>query len=84
DVFVNGVDGYETYRIPTMVTTNSGTVLAFCEGRRNGHEDTGDIDLILKRSFDEGRTWSNNLIVYEEGGDQSITIVNPVPIIDSQ
>ena len=39
--------GYAYFRIPTMVITNSGTILAFAEGRRNGPEDEGDIDICL-------------------------------------
>ncbi len=34
DVFINGQNGYHTYRIPAMVVTNKGTVLVFCEGRK--------------------------------------------------
>jgi hypothetical protein len=33
-------------------------VLAFCEGRKNSRSDTGDIDLLVKRSTDQGKTWS--------------------------
>lgn len=50
-------EGYAYFRIPTMVITNSGTILAFAEGRRNGPEDEGDIDIVLKRSTDKGKTW---------------------------
>ncbi len=52
------------------------------EGRKNSHYDTGDIDLLLKRSEDNGRTWSKHEIVYEDGGDEKITIGNPVPIVE--
>ena len=38
--------------------TAKGTLLAFCEGRRNSRSDAGDIDVLLKRSTDGGRTWS--------------------------
>jgi sialidase-1 len=81
DVFVNGEEGYSTYRIPAMVVSNSGTVLAFCEGRKNDSEDMGDIDLLLKRSNDGGKTWQRQQVVYEEGGDAHITIGNPCPIV---
>ncbi len=82
DLFVGGTDGYRAYRIPALVVTNKGTVLAFCEGRKMASGDTGDIDLLLKRSRDGGKTWSKASLVYEEGGDAEITIGNPCPIVD--
>ena len=56
DVFAKGVDGYNTYRIPTMVVTAKGTLLLFVEGRVNSRHDMGDVDMLLKRSEDGGRT----------------------------
>lgn len=82
DVFVGGQDGYHTYRIPALVRTNDNTLLAFCEGRKNSGGDEGDIDLLLKRSSDGGRTWSKQIVVHEEGGDAPITIGNPCPILE--
>ena len=58
EVFRSGQDGYHTYRIPALIETKRGTLLAFCEGRRSAGGDSGDIDLLLKRSRDGGRTWS--------------------------
>ena len=49
DVFVSGADGYHTYRIPALLVTPGGDLLAFCEGRKNSRGDTDDIDLLLKR-----------------------------------
>ena len=43
DVFVSGTDSYHTYRIPALIAMPTGTLLVFCEGRRNNHEDTGDV-----------------------------------------
>jgi len=83
DVFVSGEGGYHTYRIPALVVSDKGTLLAFCEGRKTSASDAGDIDLLLKRSMDEGATWTDSQIVHEEGGDAEITIGNPCPMVDS-
>ena len=82
DVFVAGRDGYHTYRIPSLLPTAKGTLLAFCEGRKTGRGDHGDIDLMVKRSTDSGLTWSEQAVVYEEGGGAKITIGNPCPVQD--
>ena len=55
-VFVSGKGGYHIYRIPALVVSKKGTLLAFCEGRKTGRGDHGDLDLILKRSTDNGKT----------------------------
>lgn len=82
DLWVGGTDGYHTYRIPSIIVTKAGTVLAFCEGRKTGGGDHGDLDLVMKRSTDGGRTWSPQSIVYEEGDTAKITIGNPCPVVD--
>jgi sialidase-1 len=80
DVFRAGSDGYHTYRIPAMVVTTNGKVLAFCEGRKNGRGDSGKIDLLLKRSENQGRTWSSQQIVWADGEN---CCGNPAPVVDS-
>jgi len=84
DLFEANKDGYHTYRIPALLVTAKGSVLAFCEGRKTGSGDHGDVDLIMKRSTDGGRTWSPHSIVFEEGGDAKITIGNPCPVVDTR
>jgi sialidase-1 len=79
-VYTSGEDGYHTYRIPSIIRSQKGTLLAFCEGRRNSRSDQGDIDLLVKRSEDGGDTWSGQTVVYAEPGD--ITIGNPCPVVD--
>jgi sialidase-1 len=80
DVFVGGKEGYHTYRIPAVVVTTNRTVLAFCEGRKYGRSDSGEIDLLLKRSRDGGRTWADARIVWS---DAKNTCGNPAPVVDS-
>ncbi len=79
DVFVSGQDGYNTYRIPSLIVTSKGTMLAFCEGRKRGTSDTGNIDLVLKRSFDSGKTWQKMQLVWDDGDN---TCGNPCPVMD--
>jgi sialidase-1 len=79
DVFVAGQDGYHTYRIPSVLTTSKGTVLAFCEGRKSAQHDSGDIDLVLRRSADGGVTWGPLQVVWDDGAN---TCGNPCPVFD--
>ncbi len=46
DLFISGQDGYHTYRIPAIIVTQKGTILAFCEGRKGSRSDTGDYRFI--------------------------------------
>jgi sialidase-1 len=82
DVFTAGAEGYHTYRIPALVVTKKGTLLAICEGRKTGRGDHGDLDLVQKRSTDGGRTWGPLQLIHEEGGEAKITIGNPCPVVD--
>ncbi|MEV6111458.1 sialidase family protein [Streptomyces sp. NPDC052109] len=77
--YVSGRGGYATYRIPAVVKTRHGTVLAFAEGRRDGAGDTGDIDVVLRRSTDGGCTWGPLTVVAAGDGD---TRGNPAPVVD--
>jgi sialidase-1 len=79
DVFVSGTDGYHTYRIPAIVVSKQGTLLAFCEGRKSSRSDTGKIDLLLKRSLDGGRTWLPHQLIR---ADHDNVCGNPGPVVD--
>jgi sialidase-1 len=57
-------------------------LLAFCEGRKTSLSDDGDNDLLLRRSFDGGKTWQKQQLVHEEGGDDVITVGNPCAVVD--
>ncbi|MCF3119846.1 exo-alpha-sialidase [Streptomyces arenae] len=73
--------GYACFRIPAVVKTVKGTLLAFAEGRVNDCSDAGDIDLVLKRSHDGGRTWGPLQVINEGAGD---THGNPAPVVDRE
>src|SRR5690606_9688618 len=79
DVFKSGTEGYHTFRIPVMLMSKKGTLLAFCEGRRDSIRDHGTIFLLLKRSFDQGRTWQPLQVIWSEEGHTS---GNPTPVVD--
>lgn len=81
-IFTGGQDGYRSYRIPALLRSSKGTLLALCEGRKTSGTDHGDIDIVLRRSSDGGVTWSPLAVVQEEGGEARITIGNPVPVLD--
>lgn len=78
-VFVSGTDGYKSFRIPAVIALPDGNLLAFAEGRVNGGDDFGDIDMVMKRSKDKGKTWSPMQVV--AGGD-NLQLSNPAPVVD--
>ncbi|QEL13168.1 sialidase family protein [Limnoglobus roseus] len=80
-IFVAGQDGYNTFRIPALIVTPKGTVLAFCEGRKAGRGDAGNIDIVLKRSTDGGKTWGRVEPVWDDGDN---TCGNPSPVVDAK
>jgi sialidase-1 len=80
-VFVGGEGGYDTYRIPALAISAKGTLLAFCEGRKNGKADYGDIDLLLRRSLDNGKTWQPTQALVDDGDS---TCGNPCPFVDNK
>ncbi|MDY0355526.1 MAG: sialidase family protein [Sedimentisphaerales bacterium] len=81
DLYIGGEDGYHTYRIPSLLVTNKGTLLAFCEGRKGGRGDSGNIDLLVRRSEDGGKTWSRQQVVWDDGAN---TCGNPCPVVDER
>jgi len=97
DIFTAARENYNYYRIPALIQTKKGTLLAFCEARNTepdfynaatfpnapvgSGKDTGDIDLVVKRSEDGGATWSELQVLYN---DQHNTCGNPAPVIDQE
>lgn len=77
DLFEAGTGGYTLYRIPGIVATAKGTLLAYAEARKSDRGDWGPIDIVLRRSTDGGRTWSpQRVIAHVEGEHRK----NPVAL----
>ena len=78
-VFVGGADGHKNYRIPAIVSLPTGEIFAFAEGRVNGGGDYGDINIVMKRSADNGASWSfmQTIVNYD-----SLQAGNPAPVVD--
>jgi len=79
-VFTSGSDGNASYRIPAIVRSPSGKLLAFGEGRRDDAGDFGDVNIVLKTSTDNGKTWSALQDVVDNGHLQA---GNPAPVVDT-
>ncbi len=74
------VDGQACrYRIPALAASSKGTILAFAEARRTGGADVGDIDAVVRRSEDGGKTWGPEILIWDDGGN---SINNPCPVVD--
>ena len=97
DLFAAGTDGYALYRIPGIVVTSRGTVLAYCEARRTGKSDWDTIDILLRRSINGGKIFDrpqkvasvpgpkirNPVIAHDKGAKaDDVTYNNPVAIAD--
>ena len=76
--FRAGREGYAGYRIPAVVATRAGTLLAFCEGRVASAADHGHIHIVLRRSLDGGRTWGPLQVVARNGNGLA---GNPAPVV---
>lgn len=79
DLFISGEGGYARYRIPALAVSAKGTILAFCEARKFTGRDSDQIDLFLRRSFDNGRTFEEIQVVASQEG---WVCGNPAPVVD--
>ncbi len=77
DVFAAGQAGYPIFRIPSVITTGEGTVLAFAEGRQSKN-DHAENDIVLRRSTDGGETWQKLQVVASHGKD---SLNNPQAVV---
>ena len=69
DVFEGGEnrkpnkDGIASYRIPALLKTDKGTLIAGADERRLHHSDWGDIGMVIRRSDDKGKTWGDRIVI---------------------
>jgi len=80
-VFKNNLAGYPNHRIPSLVTTKRGTLLAICEGRglqAGTHGDISGNHLVLKRSTDGGMTWAPLEVIRKEAGN---SLLGPCTVV---
>ena len=80
DVFTSGKEGYKSIRIPSVVVTKQGVVLAFAEGHERP-TDQAENDIILKRSLDGGKTWGRLQVLHEDGKH---SLNNPTAVVEQQ
>ena len=78
-VFTSGEEGHKSYRIPAIIHAPNGDLLAFAEGRVHGSGDYGDVNIVMKRSTDNGKTWSSLSTVVDYDVLQA---GNPAPVVD--
>ncbi len=80
-LFDSGKEGYPRYRIPAVIVAPNNDVLAFAEGRVAGGGFTGDIDIVVKRSTDSGKTWGPVRKIADDGPH---TFGYPTPVVERQ
>ena len=81
ELFSSGTEGYHTFRIPSVAVANDGTILAICEGRKDGQDDYEAKALVVKRSTDNGATWGDLQLIVS---DPELTMNNPTVVVDRQ
>lgn len=78
-IFKAGQAGYKSFRIPAIISLPNKDLLAFAEGRVAGSADFGDVDIVYRRSTDNGKTWSKIHLAVE---NDSLQAGNPAPVVD--
>ncbi len=76
-IFKKGDYGYNCFRIPAAIIANNGDVLIFAEARKNSCSDTGNIDLVMRRSTDNGKSWGPINVIWDDGEN---VCGNPAPV----
>jgi len=77
DVFIGGQDGYPAYRIPALITTKRGSLLAFAEARTS-LRDHAENKIVMKQSTDGGNTWGALQVIHDDGSN---ALNNPTAVV---
>jgi sialidase-1 len=80
-LFHSGQAGYFCFRIPALVVTGKGSILAFAEARKTNCADWDEIDLVVRRTDDGGKNWSDPRVLFHE---TKHSINQPTPIVDRE
>ncbi|MEI6780459.1 MAG: sialidase family protein, partial [Verrucomicrobiota bacterium] len=84
DAFVSGANGYHTYRIPAVESAPDGSLIAFAEARKYNAGDPGfgqqEIDLVYRRSTNNGATWLPMRVLEHAG--EFWSAANPATLVD--
>lgn len=78
-VFSSGTDGFKSFRIPAIIKMANGDLMAFAEGRVNGAGDFGNVKIVMRKSTDQGKTWSAISTVVS---NDTLQAGNPSPVLD--
>jgi sialidase-1 len=79
-LFEAGTFGYHTYRIPAVVSLGHGVIVVATEARRDGLRDWGQIDIVVRRSLDAGKSFDAQRVVVTKPG---FTSGNPTWVFDA-
>ncbi len=80
-IFQQGMNDYACFRIPAIVKGKDGTLIAFAEARKKSCSDTGDIDLVMRRSANGGKTWDKLQVIWDDGNN---VCGNPAPVVEEE
>ena len=78
-LFTSGQGGYTCYRIPALVSWGEGELFAFAEGRADNCADFGNVDILMRKSVNGGKTWSAARVLVDNGDLQA---GNATPVLD--
>jgi len=78
-LYAQGDAGYDTFKIPTMITAANGTILCFAEARSEHKDDWSKTDVVVRKSYDFGSTWTPLEVIIEEN---DLVIGNACPVVE--